>query len=234
MSEVQSTKPKGGVIHSLQQAWLIILLALLYGVALAGVQIKLKPLIDANKAKKTLKAVPILFGEYTDPKQTKPTVTKLNEEHPDANKIVSEAGTFITTQVIVKDPNGSDVKITRVTTEDHEHIGWLIPASGAGYGDVIELLIGVDADVETIKGIYILAQKETPGLGNKIVTDDFRANYKDAPASRQLVVVKREKKDGNEIKAIKGATVSSDCTTAIVNTAINAFKEKLQALNGNE
>ncbi len=235
MSETQTTessKPQGGIVTSLRQAWLILLLALLYGTGLAGIQIWLKPYIEANKARKTLTAVPELFGEYTDPADAEVgDIDDVEVNGRPGSKISSGAGEFLAHGVTIKNDKDQDVKIIKVFNSDRQHIGWLIPAAGQGYGDVIELLVGVDAQVDTVKGIYILAQKETPGLGNKIVKRKFRKNYQDAPTDRQLIVVKREKQAPHEISAISGATVSSENTTAIVNNAIAVFKEALRQQN---
>jgi len=39
---------------NLVQAWLVLVLATFFGTALAGIQIKLSPVIEANKVKETM------------------------------------------------------------------------------------------------------------------------------------------------------------------------------------
>ena len=45
---------------NLAQAWLVLLLATLFGTALAGIQAKLGPVIEANKIKETMAKIPVL------------------------------------------------------------------------------------------------------------------------------------------------------------------------------
>lgn len=98
--------------------------------------------------------------------------------------------------------------------------GVALPAAAQGYQDVIRLLYGYDPACQCIRGIKVLKMTETPGLGDKIITDPtFRANFEalDArPASNgqglanAIVTVKHgTKKNPWEIDAISGATVSS-------------------------
>ena len=70
-------------------------------------------------------------------------------------------------------------------------------AGGQGYADKIELLVGIDALTENITGLFILDQKETPGLGNKISDTGWRSQFLDKPATSPLVVVK-DKSQGAE------------------------------------
>ena len=61
----------------------------------------------------------------------------------------------------------------------------MLPAHGQGFADRIDVLIGVNADVSTITGMYVLDQKETPGLGALITEEPFREQFRgvstDAP-----------------------------------------------------
>jgi electron transport complex protein RnfG len=106
-------------------------------------------------------------------------------------------------------------------------VGWVVPARGQGFADRIELLIGLDTKAETIKGLYVLAQKETPGLGNKITEDDWRGQFADKPTAKPLAVTKAQPQAG-EIRAITGATISSESVCTIVNDTIAAWGEKLR------
>ncbi len=121
--------------------------------------------------------------------------------------------------------------IFEARSEDGSQVGWVVPAGGQGFADRIEILIGLDLAAERITGIYVLDQKETPGLGD-FITDEqrFRHWYRDQPTEPELVVIKTEPEPGTgRIMALTGATISSDAVTDIVNRRVAAFKATLAA-----
>ncbi len=74
-----------------------------------------------------------------------------------------------------------------------------------GYGGPIRMMVGVAPSGELL-GLAILQQNETPGLGNRIEEEGFRAQFlgKGLTASRWKVT-----KDGGDFDQISGATISS-------------------------
>ena len=106
-------------------------------------------------------------------------------------------------------------------------VGWVVPARGQGFVDRIELLIGLDAEAKTIKGLYVLAQKETPGFGNKIREDEWLVQFTGQAADKPLAVTKAPPKAG-EIQALTGATISSESVCRIVNETVAAWAEVLR------
>jgi len=70
-----------------------------------------------------------------------------------------------------------------------------------GYSSDIEILVGIDKD-RKVSGLKILSQRETPGLGAKIVQKQFLDQF----IGKQLGDPLEPKKD---IDAITGATISS-------------------------
>ena len=157
------------------QAWLCIMLALIFGISLAAVQAALGPVISANKLNETKEKVPeILLGRG-----------KADE------MAVSKATFQITPRSVEIEKNGIK-KIYSVFETRHEDgrlVGWVTKVSGQGYADRIELLLGLDPSIETITGLFILDQKETPGLGNKIVEPKWRI----LPANRHGIGSKLSK-----------------------------------------
>ena len=93
-------------------------------------------------------------------------------------------------------------------------------SDGDGYGGEIRLLFGYLPDKDQVVGITLLLCKETPGLGDKIKTDDgFKSNFTplDVPLNPDgsalavpLSFVKSGKGGGpGQIEGISGATISS-------------------------
>jgi len=100
-----------------------------------------------------------------------------------------------------------------------------MPASGAGFADRIEVLVGVDAGRGAITGVYVLEQKETPGLGNRITDAEWRALFTGKSAELIPLRVKRGKaEEDREIESITGATISSDSVVGIVNNAVQRMR----------
>lgn len=91
-----------------------------------------------------------------------------------------------------------------------------------GYSGEIEIMVGVDTG-GVVQGIEILQHRETPGLGAKIETENFRANYKGKSLSDPQTwdVIK----DGGTFKQITGATISSRAVTHAVARGLEFFAE---------
>ncbi len=199
---------------SLVQAWLVLLLAVSFGVCLAGVQLVLGPVIESNKINETLEKVPeLVLGNFL--------AAKMATEN--------QALEVVPRQVIVKKADRAKFYIVYEARYQGDLRGWVVKTKGQGYADTIELLLGLSADLSTITGLFVLDQKETPGLGNKITTDEWRGQFLDAPAGRSLVVVKTGASRPGEIDAVTGATISSKSVTAMINTAIGDLREPLSA-----
>jgi len=105
--------------------------------------------------------------------------------------------------------------------------GWVLKARGQGYADKIEVLIGVDPDVETITGLFVLEQKETPGLGNKITFPAWRKQFVGKKTVTPFMVVKEKSAEENTIDAVTGATISSRSVAGIVNQTVTDIKGRL-------
>lgn len=188
----------------LRQAWLVILLGLVFGTALAGVETRLGPQIKANKENETKQQVPAL---------------------------VPGALLEKTERIEFKDEQGRDIVIYKAVGEDGTLRGWVIPAKGHGFADVIEVLVGLDPQAETITGLFVLEQKETPGLGNFIVDGPkFRDQFGGKPTSPALEVNKKEQELPHEVKPLTGATISSRSVCDIVNAEVARQKARLRRM----
>jgi Na+-translocating ferredoxin:NAD+ oxidoreductase subunit G len=116
----------------------------------------------------------------------------------------------------------------------NEIIALAFEASGGGYQSELVLMIGVSSDFSEIKGVKILSQLETPGLGTKIEEDPankenpgwFTAQFKGIKTQPQITYIKNAKAEKDtEIEAITGATISSVAIVKILNEHIEKAKE---------
>lgn len=196
---------------NLAQAWLVLVLAIFFGTALAAVQVNLSGIILENKRNETLEKVPeLIWG-----------VANAQKEDVEIIPGTLSIGTDVKTKTF---------NLFKVVHEK-KLAGWVIKASGQGYADKIDLLIGVDPEVKTLTGLFILDQKETPGLGNKITFPIWRRQFVGKSTDRPLVVTKGTPGDGATIDAITGATISSRSVTRIINQAMDAAKGNLTPEN---
>jgi electron transport complex protein RnfG len=106
-------------------------------------------------------------------------------------------------------------------------VGWVVAAAGHGFADRIELLVGLDKDARRTTGLYILDQKETPGLGNKVTEDTWLRQFVGRPTESRLQIVKRAPAAEHEVQGVTGATISSESVVGIVNAAVAQFRARL-------
>lgn len=128
----------------------------------------------------------------------------------------------------------------RVAKRGDEVIGYVAEGQAAGYSSVLKAMVGVDTDF-VIQGIEVLSQKETPGLGDKV--DEVRSKKTwwtvitgtspDETGHRpwfqeqfkgKTAPVKADK-DGGEIEAITGATISSRAVCKAVDEAVEDIEK---------
>ena len=120
-----------------------------------------------------------------------------------------------------------DNDVFRCVDADGKLVGWAVDASGGGFVDKIRLVVGLSPDGSEITGLKVIANLETPGLGNKI-EGKWAEQYNGLDATRPCSVVKRARSaDDNEIQAITGATYSSDYVTNIVNDVLDRIRPRL-------
>ncbi len=90
-------------------------------------------------------------------------------------------------------------------------LGVAIEASDRGYADIISAMYAYLPDRKIITGFQVVDMRETPGLGNRIGSDEkFAENFKELDATHPIKTVKHGTKQNPwEIDAISGATISS-------------------------
>ncbi|RLG57231.1 MAG: electron transporter RnfG [Hadesarchaea archaeon] len=103
--------------------------------------------------------------------------------------------------------------------ENGELIGYAMIVEGRGFGGKIKAAIGIRLD-GTIQRVRVISHSETPGLGSKVAGDEFLAQFE----GKTLEELKL-KKEGGEIDAVTGATISSRAVVDIV-------REELQKMMG--
>lgn len=108
----------------------------------------------------------------------------------------------------------------------------IVPTVAAqGYGGPIELLVGIDRQ-GSITGVRVVEQRETPGIGDRILAEKsdwlqiFTGRSRDDPQAAQW----RVRGAGGAFDAIAGATISSRAVIRQVRRALDYFADDRQRL----
>lgn len=119
-----------------------------------------------------------------------------------------------------------------------ELVGLAIETKGMGYQDYIGLIYGYSFDKQAIIGIRVLESRETPGLGDRIETDDsFLQNFVQldvslSPDGKQLAHPIEFVKPGTksapwQIDGITGATISSRATAEMLRESAGTWMPRV-------
>ena len=100
--------------------------------------------------------------------------------------------------------------------------GWVVETSFSGAQSTVTMAVGVDREYKCT-GIYIIKHGETSGLGAKAAAqnpegDEWRAQFEGEDENVKIL------KEGGNINAITGATITSRAVSKAVATSIEAVK----------
>ena len=90
-----------------------------------------------------------------------------------------------------------------------------VNCAAGSFSGTLSIMVGVNSD-GTVSGVSIVTTAETSGLGSKASDPAFKDQYVGKGGTRAV------DKDGGEIVAISGATITSRAVTAGVNSALAA------------
>lgn len=191
----------------IQMIVFVLVLGALLTSALVSVDAFTKPFIEANMAKKLQTSVLSAAGiEYDED-----TLNEVYSENIKEIAYQNEEGLFYVT--------GEGEVIFEFT--------------GSGLQDQVSGAICMNADLETIKGIKIVKQNETPGLGGRIKDAEFLNQFKGKKFFPEIKIQSPGKASGdNEVDGISGATLSCNALEAMLNSEskkyIPAIKESMK------
>lgn len=158
---------------------------------------------------------------------TKGPIEKVNQEKI-ANavaKVLPAYDSYSVDTVSVETPKG-EAQMVRYTAVNAagELVGKAVESfDDNGFGGRLSAMVGFDAE-GNISGYEVLASAETPGLGAKADQWFQKGGKGDVigknPSTDDLTV----KKDGGQVDAITGSTITSRAFCRLVATAYNAFQ----------
>ena len=120
----------------------------------------------------------------------------------------------------------TDFECYQVFDDSSNSLGFALPYEGNGFQGKIRLMVGVGYDLQTLTGMQVLEQLETPGLGTLVVEEPFTKQFIGLVASPQVNWIKgAPPATPNEIQTVTGATISSKAVVFIINDGLNRLRD---------
>jgi Na+-translocating ferredoxin:NAD+ oxidoreductase subunit G len=92
----------------------------------------------------------------------------------------------------------------------------------SGFADKVGLVVAINTDDQALAGIAVTTHKETPGLGGEAKNNPaFAAQFKGKSIEKPILVTK----DGGEINALSGATITSRAVCKGTTQAIESYNK---------
>lgn len=190
-----------------KEIWMVTVLVLVATVSaavLGFVNVTTRPIIQANQARKLRESVL---------KSAKVNYTDENLEEKFKSEFES------------KTIDGRDVYFRYDDSGELSSISFRL--SGSGFQGQIEGIISFKPDLETVVGLEILSQQETPGLGARITEDWFLDQFDGKKVRPELRIVQGGAEGKNEVDGITGATRTSKAVQEIVNDEVDQMKNQV-------
>jgi electron transport complex protein RnfG len=114
-----------------------------------------------------------------------------------------------------------------------KRVGFALRNTENGFQDPVTVMFGYDAAARKLIAMKVIANRETPGLGNKIESDSAFVNgFVSVTAPLNGVKKDRGKSGPNDVVMITGATISSRAVIRIINDAITRWQPLMDAYQG--
>jgi len=101
--------------------------------------------------------------------------------------------------------------------------GYVFLTRVQGYSGAITLMFGTDSD-GGVTGLRVLSHTETPGLGAKITTGQFRDQFRNRRLEQ--LILKEDDPAKGKIDAVTGATISSRAVTKALSSTLESFNRE--------
>jgi len=137
-------------------------------------------------------------------------------------------------QLVEQVPAGVDtVKLDKVYTgydAADQRLGYALVGAQPGFADVVKLIFGYDAASRQVLGMLVIENKETPGLGDKIVKDSAFVNgFTRVATPLRGVKLGAGAGQPDEVDMITGATISSRVVIKIINDQLERYQPLIDA-----
>lgn len=212
---MSNNETKNPILFFMQESWLLLVSAILFGCLLACLNQAWGEKIKKNESDKFDRLAGALLAN------AKPPFTTVEKALP----------------VDIGKGKPYNVEIKKGIDADGNLVGWAFVIEGSGFADKIKLVVATDAKFEKLAGFGVLSSYETPGFGDKIniKPEDggfYQPQFVGAPVDDlELIKVGDPKKIDTQIVSITGATVTSSAVVDIFNTFLVPIQEALKKQN---
>ena len=141
-------------------------------------------------------------------------------------------------------------RVFRVTNQEEKLVGYAATGVAQGYSSELKVLVGLGPERKVVKGVNVLSQEETPGLGARVeerktdktwwkvltgqasarsdedVPPWFPEGFKEIRVENLKLQKTGQAKPG--IEAITGATITSRAVLAAVENAVGKIKKLVE------
>jgi Na+-transporting NADH:ubiquinone oxidoreductase subunit C len=125
-------------------------------------------------------------------------------------------------------------RVLIVINKEDKSIGYVVLVDGKGFWAPIKGVLGLAKDKQTITGIAFYEQNETPGLGGKIMDDEFREKFvgKKLAHKDQALEIKplAAELSENQVHAITGATQTCGRLEKLINDSIKQWRKTMEEI----
>lgn len=130
--------------------------------------------------------------------------------------VLPEASNF-GEETVVND--GNITSVTPALDENGEEIGYAVAITTKGFSAGLKLMYGIDTE-GTVTGLSVVdCSSETPGLGANAANESFYSQFTGKSGSVAVT------KDGGDIEALTGATITSRAVADAASEAIEYVTE---------
>jgi len=102
-------------------------------------------------------------------------------------------------------------------------LGYIFTAEKHGYSSNVKTMAAIDTEFKLIN-IKVIEQAETPGLGANCSSESFAERFKGLLPEKLLV-----DKDGGEVKAMTGATITTRAVTNSIRETIAIVRKDIES-----
>jgi electron transport complex protein RnfG len=164
----------------------------------------------------------LLLGLTYVPTQDQLKQNEIKAKEEALNEVIPSASEFEPVYSgEINEDGGQEVLYYRAFDSSGNLIGYAFFRQQSGYQDVIELAGGVDSSFNEIIGMKVMKHSETPGLGAKITTEDFRSQFDNLPLKDLQLST-----NGGSVDSITGASTSSQAVVDGLNSKIDQIEEQ--------
>lgn len=141
-----------------------------------------------------------------------------------ADRVAVEEGLLAEKRFI--DVGGDEPVLMFVVRKDGNPYAAAIEDYGQGFGGDLGVMVGFELETGNLVGVGITTMAETPGVGTLVKNAAFTSQFEGLGPDAVVKV----KKDGGEIDAVSGATISSRAVALAIEKARAFYDEHATAI----